>query len=184
MADFILSDYVYYDPSSPTGLRWKVARPGRWGIKAGDVAGCIINANTYPHWQVVISQRFYLAHRAVWELCHGAPPPADMEIDHIDGNGLNNDIENLRVVTRAINGRNLKRHGRNVSGVTGVSYAKRDNAYLACYYDLNGKRRFKHFGCSRFGPEKALQMAISWRMEKMAELNSLGAGYTERHLLE
>lgn len=51
-------------------------------------------------------KRLY-AHRAAWTFMNG-PIPDGMVIDHIDGNGLNNCINNLRLVTKSINQRNRK----------------------------------------------------------------------------
>ncbi|WP_409514746.1 HNH endonuclease signature motif containing protein [Brevundimonas sp.] len=46
------------------------------------------------------SQRYRVAaHRVAWTMHHGAPPPNDMMIDHIDGNRANNAISNLRLAT-------------------------------------------------------------------------------------
>lgn len=52
--------------------------------------------------------------------------PAGYTVDHIDGNTLNNDVRNLRVVTRAINRRDggfmrkLRNQGINVAMYTGI----------------------------------------------------------------
>jgi hypothetical protein len=47
----------------------------------------------------------YRAHRLIWEL-HFGEIPENMFIDHIDGNPKNNDINNLRLVTRQQNNAN------------------------------------------------------------------------------
>jgi hypothetical protein len=47
----------------------------------------------------------YRGHRIIWEMFNG-PIPKDMLIDHIDGNKLNNCIENLRIATRIENNSN------------------------------------------------------------------------------
>lgn len=41
-------------------------------------------------------------------------PPADMEVDHLDHDGLNNTRANLRIVTPEANKRNLREEGRDV----------------------------------------------------------------------
>lgn len=65
--------------------------------------------------------REYRAHRLIWEMFNG-PIPDDMLIDHIDGDTLNNRIENLRLATRQQNNANsISRLGKDhVKGVTRV----------------------------------------------------------------
>lgn len=58
----------------------------------------------------------YRAHRLIWELFNG-PIPEGMLIDHIDGDILNNRIENLRLATRQQNNVNSKGSGRYAKGV-------------------------------------------------------------------
>lgn len=54
-----------------------------------------------------VNHKKIYAHRAAWIYVYGSIPDG-MVIDHVDGNGLNNRIANLRVVTKAINQRNRK----------------------------------------------------------------------------
>ena len=70
----------------------------------------------------------YRAARVIYKLVQGVDAN---QIDHVDGNRLNNRIENLRNVTGQQNQQNMKRCSRNKSGVTGVSWNKAKNRWDA-----------------------------------------------------
>jgi len=72
---------------------------------------------------------YYLyVHRIIWVLMTGEQPK---EIDHIDGNGLNNKWSNLRSVDHKANARNQKKHKNNTSGTCGVTYRKDSDKWRA-----------------------------------------------------
>ena len=71
---------------------------------------------------------YFYAHRLIWVWMTGKQPE---DIDHIDGNGLNNKWDNLRSVAHRINGKNQKRHVTNTSGTGGVTYRKDTNKWRA-----------------------------------------------------
>jgi len=60
------------------------------------------------------------------------------QIDHIDGNGLNNQRENLRSATSSQNGFNRNKQNNNTSGFKGVFFDKRRSNYFA-QIRINGK---------------------------------------------
>lgn len=70
-------------------------------------------------------KRVLYLHRAIMH------PPLGMQVDHVNGDGLDNRRCNLRVVTATENQRNKRRNRNNASGVSGVSYATRDRTWIA-----------------------------------------------------
>ena len=72
---------------------------------------------------------YLLYHQAVWLVCHGRWPKG--EIDHIDGDRMNNRIENLRDVSRWQNMRNklLPWRPNKETQVPGVIIDKRKGLY-------------------------------------------------------
>lgn len=64
--------------------------------------------------------------------------PDGFEVDHLDGNGLNNQKTNLRICTRAENGRNRKKNTSSTSIYKGVYWRKNRNRWQA-QIKLNGK---------------------------------------------
>lgn len=104
-------DVLDYDPD--TGIfRWRHAGASR---KAGAIAGNIMHDGRYI--RIGIGGKSYLAHRLAWLYVHGQWPT---EIDHINWNGLDNRMVNLRSVTRKQNGLNRGLNKNNTSGAKGV----------------------------------------------------------------
>ena len=64
-----------------------------------------------------------------WLYIYGEFP--DSEIDHIDGNGLDNKKTNLRSVTHKENAKNAKLCKNNTSGVCGVTWNKKSEKWMA-----------------------------------------------------
>lgn len=83
-------------------------------------------------------------HRVIWEMVIGRPLESHEYIDHIDGNGLNNRRENLRIATHIENCRNQRISKRNTSGVKGV-YWDTLNKRWTVKIRIGGKK--KHIGC-------------------------------------
>lgn len=74
-------------------------------------------------------------HRHIMGLRYGD----GMEVDHIDGNRLNNRRSNLRVCTHAQNAKNNALSRRNKSGFTGVRFHPIDLCYVAAIV-INSKK--------------------------------------------
>jgi hypothetical protein len=91
---------------------------------AGNVAGCerVSKRNkSIRYWVIRINRRPYGAHQLIYLRETGE---IALQIDHIDGYGLNNRIENLRSATSTENNRNAALRVSNTSGITGVSWNK------------------------------------------------------------
>lgn len=73
----------------------------------------------------------------------GKFPPSKEEIDHINGNRLDDRPENLRIVSSILNARNHKKHKDNTSGYTGVYWLSRaiTNPYMSSVR-VNGKNKY------------------------------------------
>lgn len=72
--------------------------------------------------------------------------PMDVDVDHVDRNGLNNSRQNLRGATRSQNLCNQKTRGDNSSGVKGVCMDRRRGLWHA-RITFNGKTMdVGHFG--------------------------------------
>lgn len=106
------------------------------GTKAGSL---LIGKNTYI--RLRIEDKDYLAHRIAWLFVTGQDP-LEFLVDHIDGNGCNNAIANLRLATNAQNSQNQKCNKTNISGYKGVSF--KQNNWEASIW-AHGKRRW--LGC-------------------------------------
>lgn len=106
-----------FDFNTETGrLIWK-RNPSQTSQWNGRVAGKNAGSKNHGYWQVKIGREQCRAHRIIWKIAYGSIPN-DMQIDHINGDGLDNRLENLRLVTNSQNqlNRNADK-GRKFKGV-------------------------------------------------------------------
>lgn len=77
------------------------------------------------------------AHRVIWAIHYNSWPNG--EIDHIDGDRLNNKLSNLRVVTRSQNMFNAKTKQNSSSGIKNVQWDNSSQSWRV-RVRVNGKR--------------------------------------------
>lgn len=104
---------------SEQGILYRKMRTGL--KKAGTLSGT-------GYWIIYADKKRYQAHRLIWLYVNGYLPQFD--VDHIDGNRLNNCFSNLRECSRSENRQNLTATKRNTVGILGVS-STASGKYLA-----------------------------------------------------
>jgi len=130
-ADLVaIREWFSYDTDTGV-LAWK---KDRGKAKAGNPAGVKTH---HGYIQVVFQRRVWPAHKLVWVLHYGVWP--DLSIDHIDRDGTNNRIGNLRLATWSQQQANKWVPSQNKTGFKGVSLHKQTGKYHA-RIRVNGKR--------------------------------------------
>lgn len=103
-----------------------------WNTRyAGKIAGTIrcVNKDSGLYYKFInIEGIVHRAHHLVWLFEHGSIPAM---IDHLDGNGLNNKIDNLRELSMSDNIRKARIQVNNTSGYKGVSFRKDTGKWTA-----------------------------------------------------
>lgn len=179
-------EYFRYSESSPSKLeRIKGTWTGTYYKGEIGNAGYVYYDKRLDatYWRVKFRNKSTQVSRIVWTLCNGEIPE-NMVIDHIDGNALNNSIENLRCVSQKVNTLNKKKSKANTTGSTGVfRFKDKKNGYegYRATVAYNGNQVHKSFYFHKHSQEEAMQLATEWRKARIAELNEQGAGYTSRH---
>ena len=79
------------------------------------------------YYTISLNGRVVREHRIIWVLYNNSDINDNLEIDHINGNTLDNRIENLRAVSHRENNQNMKKH--RMGGLPGVNYLKNSNNY-------------------------------------------------------
>jgi len=92
------------------------------------VKWCVrVNGKYAGRWD---GKQWMYMHRAIWER-HNGQIPKDFEIDHINGNGLDNRLENLRLCNKLQNQANRHKVQAHSSKFKGVSRFERDGNWRA-----------------------------------------------------
>lgn len=131
-----LQSLFVYDKQTGSLLYRRKPR-GRGNNQAGDPAGTI-----YPngYLMVMIKRKRYYVHRLVWLIHHGSIPEI---LDHINGDKLDNRIENLRPATRSENAWNATRKPKGSSKFTGVCWTP--SGFVAYISHMNERVHIGYF---------------------------------------
>lgn len=141
--DYVRSILNYCPKTGNFHWRYRPDRNQAWNTRcAGKPTGTIgwAGKNKKKYILLRIDDVLHKAHRVAWLYIYGEMP---LFIDHRDGDGINNAIDNLRNATRSQNQCNRGVQSNNTSGFKGVSYNKRLSKWHA-YIKLENKRR--HIG--------------------------------------
>ena len=139
-------------------LSWRYRHGGSIGDKRFNARyfGCPVGNEHNGYLRLSLKQKFYTGHRIAWAIHYGRWPQ-DV-IDHIDGDGMNNRIANLRECTQAENMRSRGPNRDNRSGVRGVHWSKSHGMWCA-RLTVAGK-------VHRFGRYKTIEEAAAVIREK------------------
>jgi hypothetical protein len=112
------------------------------------------------------NKKAYRNSRIIFAIYNNTIDFQDKQVDHIDGNVLNNSPQNLRLVTSSQNQFNRKKQKNNTSGHRNIYFCKKNPKKYTCAIKLNKKQI--HVGT--FG---SLELAIEARNKKLKlwELN-------------
>ena len=127
---------------------------------------------------------FYMYSRATTifpynQFFHRLVIPDVDQVDHKDGNTLDNRKKKLRDGSGKVNDNNRALQDNNTSGTNGVSFSKTHKSWNSEWFE-NGTRRRKYFSITKYGSdEKAKQEAIKHR-QAMDEITGCTNGIRKK----
>jgi len=119
-------ELLHYNPNTGIVIR-KVKTCNR--VKIGDVFGSESKHDEKTYLKATLHGKLFYVHRLIWLYMTGEWPA---EVDHEDGDGLNNKWNNLRDAgSRTENNKNHRLQENNTSSCTGVHLYKRTGKWTA-----------------------------------------------------
>jgi hypothetical protein len=123
-----IGEYLSYNELTGD-LTWIKSTGNGCNRKPGTIANSVGSGRANKKYiNIKFRKHSYRAHRIAWFIKTGEQPE---EIDHRDGDGLNNKWYNLRNCTMLNNKQNYPKPVTNTSGYKGVSWNKKSNKWTA-----------------------------------------------------
>ncbi len=143
-----LKQILHYDPE--TGIWTRIVKTNR-NIIAGKVAGTI---GSYGYRIISLDYEQYRSARLAWFYVYGKWPRG--QIDHVNGDRLDDRIKNLRDVSVRVNRQNMREcTGRSTTGFLGV---ERSHGKFLARLTVDGNRHY----LGRFDtPQEAHEVYVS-----------------------
>lgn len=165
---FYIVDYKLYWRSRPVRGGSLKRTDNTWNARFADTcAGTVFKENKVNYLRVYFNGKQHYAHRIIWCMLVSEVVP-DI-IDHLDGDGLNNNPTNLRGSTHTTNMKNRSMDIRNTSGVTGVYWSASRKRWVAAGWQLGVIVPLGRY----LDKQDAVAARLKWESEV--------GGFTERH---
>lgn len=124
------------DPESPSGLSRTKATTGRNGK-----VGPVVSIGSDGYYRMQFNGQFYRTHRVIYYM-HTGIDPAELVVDHRDGDCLNNNVENLRACTVQQNLWNANGKPKHSGLPKGISKMK--DGWYRVQVSINGEPHIAH----------------------------------------
>ena len=132
----LMRSLLDYDPETGS-ITW---RPQAGRVRVGKIAGY---KNSRGYLLINLNKGIVRAHRAAFALMTGEWP--EMQVDHINGNKLDNRWENLRICENWQNSANKGIIRSNTSGIKGVWWNRSNQRWHAGIYVKNTSVHLGYF---------------------------------------
>lgn len=131
---------LHYDPETGAFMWLQQCGRGRAGAAAGSI---FTSHGSGPYLRIAVHRKRYRAHRLAIFYMTGTWPAA--EVDHRDGDGLNNRWVNIRPASKAQNQANRGPNSNNTSGFKGVHFRKDCGTWRARIGVFKGRKNLGNF---------------------------------------
>lgn len=157
-----IESVIKIDSTSPSGLTWLPREDVQFKYDNKNAGYKHTDQRKYQSWDISIThndKKYNIKCSRVIFLLHNGYLTKNKEVDHKDGNSLNNKVNNLRESTLAQNQHNSKLRKNNTSGHKGVYWNKASGKWMV-RINVNGKSYY--FGMY-VNKEDAIKVAIEAR---------------------